>query len=96
MLGKLKQHLVDDCRFWWKRWSSWLAYLWGFVGAFFWLDPSWMTSLVAAIPGDVRMTTSPVIWIALAGLPILITNLKQKKLAEAKAKCEAEKQASGG
>lgn len=82
MWGKFKQHLIDDARLWYKRWSSWLAIAWGGIVAVFWTSPSWMGSIVAAVPPDVRMASSPVIWIAMASLPIVITQLKQKKLGK--------------
>lgn len=80
MFERWKAHLTEDACYWYKRWSSWLAVIWGVVVAIFWDSPGWMSAIVAAVPQDVRSATSPVIWIVMTALPILIVQIKQKNI----------------
>jgi ABC-type antimicrobial peptide transport system permease subunit len=79
-------HFIDDCNLWYKKWSTWLAFLWGFVGVLFWNIPNWLPQIVTSLPPEVRALLSPVVLAVMSGLPILISNLKQKKLEDAAAK----------
>jgi hypothetical protein len=95
MLGWLKdfnRHFIDDCRLWYKKWSSWLAFLWGLIGVVFWNIPTWLPQLVTNLPPEVRALLSPLVLLLLSGLPILVANLKQKKLEDAVKQLQEKKQ----
>lgn len=82
-LATFNHHFLDDCHLWYKKWSSWLAFLWGTVGVIFWNIPTWLPSLVGNLPPEVRALLSPLVLLILTGLPIIVANLKQKKLDDA-------------
>lgn len=86
------RHFIDDCNLWYKKWSTWLAFVWGLIGVVFWNIPTWLPQLVTALPAEVRAVLSPVILVVLTGLPILVVNLKQKKLEDAARKLQQAKQ----
>ena len=86
MLNRLKNWrdaFVEDCRQWWKLWSSWLAIIWGIVVTVFWNDPTLLGQLVNVLPGETRALLSPLVLGIVAALPILVRLLKQQKLIEA-------------
>jgi len=86
MLEKLKNWrdaLIEDCRHWWRLWSSWLAILWGIVVTAFWNDPTFFKDLVDQMPEEVRGWLSPLVLAFVSGLPIFIRLLKQQKLIDA-------------
>jgi hypothetical protein len=89
-LKGLRAHFIADCSLWYKKWSTWLASLWGLVGVVFWNIPTWFPQLVGGLPPETRAALSPVVFIILTGVPILVANLKQKKLQD-----EAKKLAQG-
>lgn len=80
MLKKWKDKLIEDCRYWWKLWSSWLAILWGLVVTVLWNDPMMLMTFANQLPPEVRAMVSPLVWLAVSGLPIIVRLLKQKKL----------------
>lgn len=76
--------LINDGRHWWKMWSSWLAMIWGLIVMVFWNDPSWISSIVASLPPELRAVMSPVVLGVVSGLPIILKLLKQRKLEACK------------
>lgn len=85
MLAKLKNWrdaFVEDCRQWWKLWSSWLAIIWGFIVAIFWNSPETLQEVVNVLPEETRQLLTPLVIGIVAGLPIAVRLLKQHKLIE--------------
>lgn len=82
----LRQHFIDDCKSWYKLWSSWLAILWGLVITVFWNDPTILGQLTGALPAETRAALSPFVLAFTSGLPIIVRMLKQRKLDAAAAK----------
>jgi ABC-type antimicrobial peptide transport system permease subunit len=82
----LHRHFIDDCKSWYKLWSSWLAILWGLIVTVFWNDPTILGQLAAVLPTELRAALSPFILAFVAGLPIIVARLKQRKLDAAAAK----------
>jgi hypothetical protein len=86
-----RDRLIDRGRHWWKQWSSWLAFLWGLIVMVFWNDPSWISSIVASLPPELRAVMSPVVLGVVSGLPIILKLLKQRKLEECKEQANDQK-----
>ena len=82
-LQRLKNKFLEDCRHWYKLWSSWLAILWGIIVTIFWNDPTLLGQLVDVLPDETRAFLSPLILGAFAALPIIVRLLKQQKLMDA-------------
>lgn len=82
MFDKLKAHLTDDARYWYKLWSSWLALAWGGLIYFFWDDPTLLGQLLSGIPQPYRAHLGGPIALLASALPIIVRCLKQGKLAK--------------
>ena len=82
-LEKLKDKFIENCRQWYKMWSSWLAVLWGMIVTVFWNDPTLLGELVSSLPEETRAWLSPVVFALVSALPIIVRLLKQQKLLEA-------------
>lgn len=74
------RHLVETCNLWYKKWSSWLAGVFAAAITFLWNEPSVFNEITSAMPAELRAKVSPVIFVILAGVPILIAHLKQNNL----------------
>ena len=81
-LDKFKAKFIEDCKHWYKMWSSWLAILWGIVVTVFWNDPTLLGQLVNVLPEETRVLLSPVVLGLVAALPIIVRLLKQQKLVD--------------
>jgi hypothetical protein len=79
---KLKEKFLEDCRYWYKLWSSWLAVLWGIIVTVFWNDPTLLGQLVNVLPEETRALLSPLVLGIVAALPIVVRLLKQQKLID--------------
>jgi len=77
MLEKWKNKLIEECRDWWKMWSSWLAVLWGIIVTAVWNSPETLSLLVQQMPEEIRAYLSPLVLGLVAGLPILVRLTKQ-------------------
>lgn len=77
-LEKIKDKFIEDCRQWYKLWSSWLAILWGIIVTVFWNDPTLLGQLTAILPDETRALLSPLVLGVIAALPIIIRLLKQQ------------------
>jgi hypothetical protein len=80
MLEKLKNWrdaFVEDCRKWYKLWSSWLAILWGIIVTAVWNSPETLNLLIQSMPEETRALLSPLVLGLVAGLPIIVRLLKQ-------------------
>lgn len=82
-LDKFKAKFIEDCKMWYKMWSSWLAILWGIVVTVFWNDPTLLGQLVNTLPEETRVLLSPLVLGVVAVLPIVVRLLKQQKLVDA-------------
>lgn len=78
-LKKIRSKFIEDCKHWYKLWSTWLAAVWGIIITVFWNDPTYLGSLVVTLPEETRALLSPVVLGVVAGLPIIVRLLKQKK-----------------
>jgi hypothetical protein len=83
MFKKFRDRFIEDCRYWWKMWSSWLAILWGIVVTAVWNSPETLGQLLAVMPDEYRAWASPLVLAFVAGLPIFVRLLKQQKLEQA-------------
>lgn len=81
-LEALKDKLIEDCKYWYRLWSSWLAILWGVIVTVFWNDPTLLGQLTAVLPDETRALLSPLVLGIVATLPILVRLLKQQKLTD--------------
>lgn len=82
-IKKMHSKFIEDCRYWWKMWSSWLAIIWGCIVTLFWNDPALLGQLTNVMPPEVRVLLSPLVLAFVAGLPIIVRLLKQQKLEQA-------------
>jgi hypothetical protein len=82
MLSKWKDKFVEDCRQWYKLWSSWLAIFWAFIVGILWNYPETLQEIVNTLPEQYRAPLSPLVMLIVGGLPILIRMLKQQKLID--------------
>lgn len=94
-LQKIKSKFIDDCKEWYKLWSSWLAFAWGLIVLVFWNAPETLNSLVQVLPDETRAILSPVVLGIVAGLPILVRLLKQQKLKSSSTDDTASEQETG-
>lgn len=78
----LKDKFIEDCKYWYKLWSSWLAILWGILVTAFWNDPAAFGQLVNTLPEETRAMLSPLVLGLVAALPIIVRLLKQHKLTD--------------
>lgn len=83
VLKNFRDRFVEDCRYWWKMWSSWLAILWGVIVTAVWNSPETLGQLLSVMPDELRAYLSPLILGVVAGLPILVRLIKQQKLVDA-------------
>lgn len=81
-LDRIKDKFLEDCRHWYKLWSSWLAILWGIIVTVFWNDPTLLGQLVDVLPEETRAILSPLVLGLVAALPIIVRLLKQQKLLD--------------
>lgn len=79
-LDKMKDKFIDECRQWWKLWSTWLAVLWGAITSALWYQPEILQEIANVLPQEVRLLVSPLVFGVIAGLPIVVRLLKQSKL----------------
>ena len=79
-LDKLKDQFVEDCKKWWKLWSSWLAIIWGAIVTALWNEPTVLQEITNAMPEQYRALLSPFVFLVVSGLPIVVRLLKQSKL----------------
>lgn len=82
-LKRFRDNFIEDCRYWWKMWSSWLAVIWGVIVTAVWNSPETLQSIVTVLPEETRALLSPLILGLVAGLPIFVRLLKQQKLIAA-------------
>lgn len=80
MLDKLKEKLIEDCRYWYKQWSAWLAVLWGTLVTMFFVNPSSFQDLVNLLPEETRAKLSPLVLFLASAIPIIVRNMKQANL----------------
>lgn len=80
MWGEFKARLTDDARYWYKKWSSWLAIVWGVISTVFWNAPTWLPQLLNSLPPETRAMMSPLVLGVMSALPILIVHLRQRNL----------------
>ncbi len=91
VLQGFRDRFIEDCAYWWKMWSSWLAIFWGVIVTAVWNSPETLGQLVNVLPDELRAWFSPLILGIVAGLPILVRLIKQQKLVDAvQAKKEGE------
>jgi hypothetical protein len=83
VLQNFRDKFIEDCRNWWKFWSSWLAVIWGVIVTAVWNSPETLGQLVSVLPDELRAWLSPVVLGLVAGLPIFVRLLKQQKLVAA-------------
>ena len=76
----MRGKLIADARLWWRRWSTWLAAAAGAVAAAITASPSLFTGLIAFLPADWRGFAAGVVFVLVAGTPVLVAHLKQPKL----------------
>lgn len=82
-LKGFRDRFIEDCRNWWKFWSSWLAILWGVIVTAVWNSPETLSELLNLMPESIRAWFSPIVLGLVAGLPIFVRLLKQQKLVQA-------------
>lgn len=82
MLEKIKAHLTDDAKYWYKLWSTWMAIAWG--GAVYAIseDPSSIQQLLNAVPAPYNHIIPPFAFIIAGPLPIVVRLLKQGAIAQ--------------
>ena len=83
MLKRFRDKFIEDCRQWWRMWSSWLALFWGVIVTAVWNSPETLGQILSVMPEEIRAYLSPVVLAVVAGLPIFVRLLKQQKLEQA-------------
>lgn len=79
-IKKIRDKFIDDCRQWWKLWSSWLAIIWGAIVTALWNEPQVLGEIANVLPPEYRALLSPFVFFIISGLPIFVRLLKQSKL----------------
>lgn len=82
-IRNFRNKFIEDCRYWWKMWSTWLAVVWGLITTVLWNEPQVLQEITNVMPEEIRALLSPVVFAIIAGLPILVRLLKQQKLMAA-------------
>jgi fructose-specific phosphotransferase system IIC component len=72
--------LITDARLWWRRWSTWLAVTAGAIAGTITENPSLFIGMIGFFPADWRSFVAGVVAVLVAGVPVLVTHLKQPKL----------------
>lgn len=80
----MKLQFVAHCRLWWKRWSTWLAGLFALIVGYFTAYPGQLIGLVAYVPEQWRPIASVAVSFTVFVVPVIINNLRQTKLMEAR------------
>jgi ABC-type uncharacterized transport system permease subunit len=76
----MKIELIEDCRSWYKRWSTWLAGVYATVSVYVLANPTLLLGLVDRLPQPWKMLAVGASWSAMVALPILTAQVKQKNL----------------
>lgn len=74
--------LIADWRLWWRRWSTWLAAVAAGIATAMVASPSMLLGLVGFFPAEWRPFLAGATFAIVFIVPVLVTNLKQKKLEE--------------
>lgn len=77
LFQKLRKLFVDGCGYWYRMWSSWLAVLWGAIVTGFWVQPDTLQSITDLLPQEYREKVSPLVFLFISALPIIVRLLKQ-------------------
>lgn len=78
---KFKIELVEHWRFWWKRWSSWLAILNGMLVGHVFSQPILVIGLIGFSPGEYQVPLAIGAGFLAFLLPVIVANIRQPKLA---------------
>lgn len=74
--------LIAHWRLWWRRASTWLAALNGLFVAYVFSQPVLVIGLLGFAPGEWLVPLAIVAALLAFGLPVLVAQIKQPKLAE--------------
>ncbi len=74
--------LVAHWRLWWRRASSWLAFVNGLLTYYVFSQPILVVGLLGFSPGEWLVPLAVGAALLAFGLPILVANISQPKLAE--------------
>lgn len=77
----LKVDFVDSARIWYKKWSAWLAAVWATIVGMVWYNPSILSQVSSYVPEPWRTRLAVPIALVSGLLPIILSNIKQSKLA---------------
>lgn len=73
--------LIAHWRLWWRRASTWLAALNGLFVAYVFSQPILVIGLIGFAPGEYALPLAAVAGIAAFGLPVVVAQISQPKLA---------------
>lgn len=79
-MQNLGGRLVGSAGIWYKKWSAWLAAIWGAIVGVVWYNPAILSQVTTYVPEPWRTRLAAPIAIISGLLPIIISNLKQSKL----------------
>ena len=74
--------LIAHWRLWWRRASTWLAALNGLFVAYVFSQPVLVIGLLGFAPGEWLVPLAILAALLAFGLPVLVAQIKQPKLAE--------------
>lgn len=74
--------LISHWRLWWRRASTWLAALNALFVAYVFSQPVLVVGLIGFAPGEWIVPIAVVAALLAFGLPVLVAQIKQPRLAE--------------
>lgn len=74
--------LIAEWRLWWRRWSTWLAAAAAGIATAMVASPALLVGLVGFFPAAWRPFLAGATFAVVFIVPVLVAQLKQKKLAE--------------
>ena len=83
--------LIAHWRLWWRRASTWMAALNGLFVAYVFSQPVLVVGLIGFAPGEWIVPIAVVAALLAFGLPVLVAQIKQPKLAEKRKEIDGER-----
>lgn len=83
--------LIAHWRLWWRRASTWLAALNALFVAYVFSQPVLVVGLIGFAPGEWIVPIAAVAALLAFGLPVMVAQIKQPKLAEKRKEIDGER-----
>jgi hypothetical protein len=76
--------LVDDWRLFWRRWSTWLSAAYAVATPLMLSNAGTLLGLLGYLPEGIKQFVAGALMVTLFAIPVLVVNLRQPKLEEAR------------